>query len=104
MLAAAKADGKIDAEEKSKIFSRLESADLSAEDKAFVFDELAAPLDIQAVAAGAQCPEHAAEIYAASLVAIENETPQERAYLRELAAALALEPGLVDAIHDASAA
>jgi uncharacterized membrane protein YebE (DUF533 family) len=99
MIAAAKADGKIDADEKSAIFERLNTMDLDPADKAFVFDELSAPLDINAVIAGATCPETAAEIYAASLVAIEADTPAEQAYLQMLAARLELEPGLVEEIH-----
>jgi len=102
MIAAAKADGKIDADEKAAIFDRLGQMDLSAEDKAFVFDELSAPLDINAVVAGADTPEHAAEIYAASLVAIEADTAAEQAYLQMLAARLELEPGLVAEIHKAA--
>ena len=99
MIAAAKADGKIDADEKTAIFERLNAMDLDAGAKAFVFDELSAPLDINAVVDGATCPETAAEIYAASLVAIEADTPAEQAYLQMLAARLELEPGLVEEIH-----
>ncbi len=99
MIAAAKADGKIDADEKTAIFERLNSMDLDAGAKAFVFDELSAPLDVNAVVAGATCPETAAEIYAASLVAIEADTAAEQAYLQMLAARLELEPGLVEEIH-----
>ena len=99
MIAAAKADGKIDAEEKAAIFERLNGMDLDADAKAFVFDELSAPLDVNAVVAGATCPETAAEIYAASLVAIEADTAAEQAYLQMLAARLELEPGLVEEIH-----
>ncbi len=76
--------------------------DLSAEDKAFVFDELSAPLDINAVVDAADTPEHAAEIYAASLVAIEIDTPAEQAYLQMLAARLNLDADLVNEIHKAA--
>lgn len=102
MIAAAKADGKVDAEEKEAIFARLNTMDLSPEDKAFVFDELSAPLDINAVVAAADTPEHAAEIYAASLVAIEIDTPAEQAYLQMLAARLELDPDFVTEIHKAA--
>ncbi len=74
MIAATKADGRIDAEEKEAIFAKLETMPLAAEEKAFVFDELASPLDINAVVARADTAEHAAEIYAASLVAITADT------------------------------
>lgn len=99
MIAAAKSDGKIDAAEKEAIFARLNAMELDSESKAFVFDELSAPLDINAVVAPAKTPEIAAEIYAASLVAIEADTAAEQAYLQMLAARLELEPGLVDEIH-----
>lgn len=99
MINAAKADGSIDGEEKQKIFVRLEAMPLSSEEKAFVFDELAGPLDIEAVVARADTPEHASEIYAASLVAMTPDSERERAYLATLAERLHLSPGLVAEIH-----
>jgi uncharacterized membrane protein YebE (DUF533 family) len=99
MISAAKADGQIDTEEKDRIFKRLEAMPLSAEEKAFVFDELSSPLDIEAVVARADTPEHASEIYAASLVAMKPDTPTERAYLDALAFKLKLDPALVAEIH-----
>ncbi|HCR65335.1 MAG TPA: DUF533 domain-containing protein, partial [Oceanicaulis sp.] len=54
------------------------------------------------VVAAADTPEHAAEIYAASLVAIEIDTPAERAYLQMLAARLELDSDLVNEIHKAA--
>jgi uncharacterized membrane protein YebE (DUF533 family) len=102
MIAAAKADGRIDAEEKDVIFERLKTMPLSAEEKAWVFDELSTPLDINAVVGRADTPEHAAEIYAASLVAITADTPAEQAYLEALATKLRLDPALVAEIHKAA--
>jgi len=99
MIAAAKADGRIDADEKEAIFERLRAMPLSPEDKAWVFDELSSPLDINAVIARADTPEHAAEIYAASLVAISADTAAEQAYLEALAIKLKLDPALVAEIH-----
>lgn len=99
MISAAKADGQIDADEKDHIFKRLETMPLSAEEKAFVFDELSSPLDIEAVVARADTPEHAAEIYAASLVAMKPDTSAERTYLEALAFKLKLDPALVTEIH-----
>ena len=99
MISAAKADGRIDAEEKEAIFEKLKTMPLSAEEKAWVFDELSTPLDINAVVARADTPEHAAEIYAASLVAISADTAAEQAYLEVLAIKLKLDPALVAEIH-----
>lgn len=102
MIAAAKADGRIDAHEKEAIFTKLEAMSLSSEEKAWVFDELSSPLDINAVVARADTPEHATEIYAASLVAITADTASERAYLDALASKLKLDPALVSEIHKAA--
>jgi hypothetical protein len=45
MIAAAKADGHIDAAEQQKIFGKLDELDLDMEAKAFVMDELRKPLE-----------------------------------------------------------
>ncbi len=95
MIAAAKADGAIDAAEQQKIFGQLGQATLSAEEKSFLLDELARPLDIDAVVAAARDPAVAAEVYAASRLVIAEASQAERGYLSLLAARLGLEPGLV---------
>ncbi len=99
MIAAAKADGHIDADEQKRIFAHVEGLGLDSDDKAFVFEELSKPLDVQAVAAGATCQETAAEIYAASLLAIDADGPAEKGYLGMLAARLNLPAGLVEHLH-----
>jgi uncharacterized membrane protein YebE (DUF533 family) len=99
MIAAMKADGQIENAEKARLFDRLGQVELSDEEKAFLFDELAKPLDIQAVVADATSPELAAEIYTASLVAIDPERPAEKAYLADLASRLQLDPAMVATIH-----
>ena len=99
MIAAAKADGHIDAGEQQKIFGKLDELDLDTEAKAFVMDELRKPLNIDQVVASATTPELAVEIYAASVVAIDPDDPAEQAYLAMLASRLKLEPGLRAAIE-----
>lgn len=99
MIAAAKADGHIDAQEQANIFTQMDRLDLDAEGKAFVMDELRSPLDVDAVAKGASTPEEAAEIYTASLLAIDVDNAAERAYLALLAARLKLDEGLVEHLH-----
>jgi uncharacterized membrane protein YebE (DUF533 family) len=99
MIAAMKADGQIEAGERAKLFDRLGQVPLSDEEKAFLFDELAKPLDIAAVVEAAVTPELAVEIYAASLVAIDPEGPAEKAYLADLASRLQLDSGLVANVH-----
>jgi uncharacterized membrane protein YebE (DUF533 family) len=99
MIAAAKADGHIDAKEQAAIFAEMEKLPLDIDDKAFVMDELRKPLDVDAVARAARTPEEAASIYTASLLAIDIDNPSERAYLGLLAARLNLDDGLVKHLH-----
>jgi uncharacterized membrane protein YebE (DUF533 family) len=47
-------------------------------------------------------PEEASELYAASITAIDPDTPAENMYLRRLARALQLEASLVRQIHAAA--
>ena len=99
MIAAAKADGHIDAQEQARIFAEMDKLPLGADDKVFVMDELRAKLDIDAVAGAAETPEEAAEIYTASLLAIDVDNAAERGYLAMLAARLKLDDALVQHLH-----
>jgi uncharacterized membrane protein YebE (DUF533 family) len=99
MIAAAKSDGHIDTAEQANIFAQLDKLELSAEERAFVLDELRRPLDVDAIARAARTPEQAAEIYVASLLAIDVDNPAERGYLAMLAARLKLDDGLVAHLH-----
>lgn len=63
MIAAAKADGHIDGAEQGNIFAQMDKLNVSADDKAFVMDELRKPLDVDAVASTARTLEEAAELY-----------------------------------------
>lgn len=104
MIAAAKSDGHVDAEEQARIFAEMDKLPLAADDKAFVMDELRAKLDIDAVAGAAETPEEAAEIYAASLLAIDIDNAAERGYLAMLAARLKLDDALVAHLQQTVAA
>ena len=95
MIGAAAADGHIDAAERARIFDHVEKAGLDAEAKAFVFEALDRGASVAEVAAAAATPEQAAEIYLVSRLAMEPDTPAERAYLAALAHRLRLEPDLV---------
>ncbi len=96
MIGAANADGHICAEEQRLIFERVGELPLDAEDKAFVFDSLAKPPSLQDIAALAQGPEQATELYLASRLAIDPDHPAEQAYLEALASRLSLPRELVD--------
>jgi uncharacterized membrane protein YebE (DUF533 family) len=94
MVAAAKADGHVDAVEQQRLFAEVERFGLDAEAKAFVFDLLSQPVDLNAITSAVATPEQGAEVYLASRVAIDPDVPAERAYLDALAIRLKLPSGL----------
>lgn len=94
MVAAARADGEVDADEQQAIFARVEQSGLDAEAKALVFDALRNPPEIGALAQAAATPEQAAELYLAARLAIDPDEPAERAWLDAFAHRLALPAGL----------
>ncbi|SDW75318.1 tellurite resistance TerB family protein [Roseicitreum antarcticum] len=104
MIQGAKADGHIDASEHARIFQQIESLELDAEAKAFVMDELGAPQDVGRVSAYSSSPEVAAELYAAALLAMDPDTPQERQFLTRLQGALGLDAALADHLEAAVSA
>lgn len=99
MIAAAKADGHIDETERQRILGQVDALGLEAPDREFLFAELTGPLDVAAVAAGADSEETAMEIYAASLLCIDIDSVAERRYLDDLARRLRLDPGLARSIE-----
>lgn len=103
MIAAAKADGHIDADEQAKIFDRLDDLDLDAQDKAFLLGEMRNPASIDQLANEAKTPEMALEVYAASVLAIDPDTSDEKTYLAMLARVLNIEPALALEVEQAIA-
>ena len=95
MIAAANADGHIDADEQRNIFDQVGKLPLDAEDKAFVFDALSNPPSLQDIANLAKGPEQASELYLVSRLAIDPDHPMEKAYLEALASRLSLPSELV---------
>jgi uncharacterized membrane protein YebE (DUF533 family) len=100
MIAAARADGRIDPDETRTIFARLEESELSAEEKSVLMNELSRPISVDALAEAVETPQQAMEVYVASLLAIEVDTPAERAYLDLLAARLGLDEELVARLRE----
>jgi uncharacterized membrane protein YebE (DUF533 family) len=99
MIAAARADGRLEDRERRAILERVASLDLDEAERALVWAQIEEPVDLEAVAAAATSPERAAELYAAALLAIEVDTAAERGWLGMLAARLGLRRDLVAAIH-----
>ena len=99
MIAAARADGRLDAQESQAIFQRITALGLAPDDQALLVKEMGRPVDMDAIVDSAHSPEVAAEIYIASLLAVDVDTDAEKAYLAMLAARLDLAPDLVAEMH-----
>lgn len=104
VIAAAKADGHIDDEERERIGEKIRALSLDATAAQFIQEEIVKPLDVREVASGADSPEAAAEIYLASLMVIDVDNDQERAYLAELTKQLKLDAGLVAQLEQQASA
>ncbi|WP_024890965.1 tellurite resistance TerB family protein [Luteimonas huabeiensis] len=94
IVAAAKADGHIDAREREVIEGEFRRLDADAEVRQWLQAELEKPLDPAEVAAAASSPEIASEMYLASLLVADEQSFMERAYLDELARKLGIDDAL----------
>ena len=99
MISAAKADGQIDQGEMQKIIGKISSDQVTPEEKQFVLDQMAQPLDVAALAAEARTrPRRRRSTPPRSSPSTPTAT-QEKAYLRQLAQALNLPPEAVAQLH-----
>ncbi|RZA36109.1 MAG: tellurite resistance TerB family protein [Lysobacteraceae bacterium] len=94
LVAAAKADGHVDARERQVIEGEFSRINQDAELQQWLHAELEKPLDPAEVARAATTPEIASEMYLASLMAADEQNFMERAYLDELARQLKLDDAL----------
>ena len=99
MIAAANADHEVDDKERAQILRGLDAANCSAEERQFLLAEIEAPMGIDHLASKASSPDLARQVYLASLMAIDVNTPAEEAYLERLAAKLGLSATDVDEIE-----
>ncbi|HCC61535.1 MAG TPA: DUF533 domain-containing protein [Pseudomonas sp.] len=94
LVAAAKADGHVDDQERKMIEAELAQLTDDPELQHWLEAELNKPLDPVDVAAAATTPEMASEMYLASVLMVDEEQFMERAYLDELARQLKLDAQL----------
>ena len=99
MIAAAKADGAIDAEERGRIAAQLDGAGLSAKARDAVLADFDKPQSPAALAKQASDPMLAAQLYAAAVVGAGDVAAAERAWLDEFAKALKLDRAASAAIE-----
>ena len=77
MIASARSDGRLDGKESQAIFERIESLPLAPDDKSLLIEEMGHPVDMDAIVNSAKTPEIAAEVYIASIMAIDVDTVAE---------------------------
>lgn len=104
MIAAAAADGAIDADERAAILGGLREAGFDPEANEWLAKEMANPASVETLVEGAESPELAAQIYTAARIAINPDTPKEKDFLAGLAASLGLDAELVANIDAAASA
>jgi uncharacterized membrane protein YebE (DUF533 family) len=104
MIAAAKADGTIDADERQAIMDQIKAFGLEASATDILFEEIQKPLDASLIAAMSDSPEMAVELYLASMVIVNHQSESEQAYLEQLASALNLEPSLIKELESGTLA
>ena len=100
MIDAAKADGQIDADEFRKITDSLKNSGVGQEGVNYVLQKLQGPMETaKIVSATRGRPDLAAQVYSASLMAIEVDTDAERMYLDKLAKAMGLDSQVIQNIE-----
>lgn len=98
MIQAAKSDGTIDEKEKQNLLGQL-GDDLDAEEREFIREQMAAPVDPEALAK--EVPGGMEQqVYLMSLLAIDFDNEQEARYLNRLAESMGLSREAVNKIHD----
>ena len=85
MMNVAKSDGQVSADEIQRIVGKLKESGMAGDAEAWIMAELRRPLDLDAFIAEIPNQEVAAQVYAASLLAVEVDTPQEKTYLTDFA-------------------
>lgn len=96
MIAAANADGQIDAAERSAIERHLQDLGLSANVQSALAAELNSPQSPESLAAQVDSPAAATEVYVLSASIADETNAKEKDYLARLATALELPPDLVE--------
>ncbi len=95
MMSAARSDGHIDDEEMQLIQQQIDNLGVEKDVSQFLMAELNKPVDVNSIAALADTPETAAELYVASALVVDIDCPVDRQYLNKLAEAQNLDAQMV---------
>ena len=101
MVNAAKADGRVDEKEIQRIVGNAKKDGIATEAEELLDSELRKPMDTDGIVRAVSNPQVAAQVYAASLMAVDLDTADEQDYLAELARKLRLDDSVVRKLHSA---
>ena len=101
MINAAKADGQVGEKEIQKIIGRIKDGDGDDEMQQLILEEMQRPLDLDGLVKDIPNEAVAAQVYAASLFAIEVDTPAEREYLEQFVQRTGLDAGVAQQLQNA---
>ena len=105
MIDAAKADGQVDPQEINKIMANLQSSGIGQDGVNYVISKLQEPMETAKIVAAVRGrPDLAAQVYSASLMAIEVDTEAEKRYLDKLAKAMGLNSNIINNIEQLTSA
>ncbi len=100
MLAAAYADGVIDAHEQRIIDGARMKAEITEDERQMLAGEAPEEETLRLIAAAAKTPHHARELYAAAVISAGELNDRESAFLTKLGARLGLSADDIKAIRD----
>jgi uncharacterized membrane protein YebE (DUF533 family) len=95
MIAAAAADGRVDADEQKRILGNLGEIGLDHEAEEFLAAELNNPASIDDLVASVGSEQEAIQLYTAARLAVDSDNVEESNFLAELANGLGLDAELV---------
>ena len=101
MINAAKSDGQIDPQEAQRLLGKMQEDGVTEEERQFVLAEMRKPMETDDIVRAVPNQQAAAQIYTASLMAIQVDTDAEQRYLQELASKLGLSQNAVAYLHQA---
>jgi uncharacterized membrane protein YebE (DUF533 family) len=102
MIAAAAADGRIDAGEQQKILGNLQQMGLNSQAEQFLAEELNNPASVDDLIGGVTTEQEAVQLFTACRLAIDIDTNEEQQFLMQLAQGLNLDAKLVGHIDAAA--
>ena len=102
MIAAAAADGRIDANEQQKILGGLQQAGMNEAAQQFLTSEINNPATVEDLAAAVSSPQDAVQVYTAARIAIDVDSDAEHEFLQRLAEALDIDDDLAAQVDAAA--